>query len=266
MARIRTVKPEFFRHEGLQDLEAANVGKYPMMVFEALWGHCDKAGRFEWKPRQLKLDILPFLPFEMAETLELLAQAGFIQKYRVAGKEYGYIPSFTEHQRISGKELQEPEKHPEPILNELNPECEAIEKQLGSTRDQLVEQEGKGREKEGKGDGVERATAKRLPADWVPSPEDIAYCRTERPDLDPSRVAESFRDYWHAEGGAKARKVDWSLTWKTWVRNQRGTAQARGSPSFHDERAATLAGLTGGNRNATTSNERDITAEAKRIA
>jgi hypothetical protein len=60
MARIRTVKPDFFRHEALQDLELANPGMYPMMVFQALWGHCDSKGRFEWKPRMLKLDILRF--------------------------------------------------------------------------------------------------------------------------------------------------------------------------------------------------------------
>ena len=72
MARIRTVKPDFFRDEDLQDLERANPGKYTMLVFEGLWGHCDKNGNFEWKPRTLKLDILPFLDFDMADTLEVL--------------------------------------------------------------------------------------------------------------------------------------------------------------------------------------------------
>lgn len=101
MARIRTIKPEFFRHEALQDLEIANPGKYPMMVFEALWGHCDNKGRFEWKPRMLKLDILPFLPFNMAETLAILESAGMVRKYIVDGKEYGEVPTFEKHQRLS---------------------------------------------------------------------------------------------------------------------------------------------------------------------
>lgn len=91
MTRIRTVKPEFFRHEALQDLEIANPGKYPMMVFEALWGHCDSKGRFEWKPRMLKLDILPFLAFDMAETLSILDAGGMVRRYSVGGKEYGDI-------------------------------------------------------------------------------------------------------------------------------------------------------------------------------
>ena len=144
MARIRTIKPEFFRHEGLQDLEIANPGMYPMMVFEGLWGHCDSKGRFEWRPRQLKLDILPFLNFDMTTTLAILADAGMVNRYTVDGKEYGEIPTFEKHQRISGKELQEGEKHP-------GSTGEASEKQPGSTGEIPEFQEGKGREQEGKG-------------------------------------------------------------------------------------------------------------------
>jgi len=114
LARIRTVKPEFFRHEGLQDLERTHPGKYPMLVFMGLWGHCDKLGRLELNARMLKLDILPFLDFDMGETLELLCEAGFVRKYDSGSKCYGEIPSFTSHQRIGGKELDAPEKHPAP--------------------------------------------------------------------------------------------------------------------------------------------------------
>lgn len=150
MARIRTIKPEFFRHEGLQDL-AIEHGAHVMLVFAGLWGHCDKAGRFEWRPRQLKLDILPFLDFDMAETLEILEAAGMVDRYEVDGKAYGAIDSFREHQRLSGKEQQEPEKHPEPPEKQRISNGEATGKQLGSTGDQMESQEGKGREEEGNG-------------------------------------------------------------------------------------------------------------------
>lgn len=154
MARIRTIKPEFFRHEALQDLEIDNPGKYPMMVFEGIWGHCDNKGRFEWKPRQLKLDILPFLPFDMADTLSILEGAKMVRRYTVDGKTYGEIPTFEKHQRISGKELTEGEKFPP------NPDCnrEATGKQQGSNGDEQESQEGKGREEEG--NGVNRAPEK----------------------------------------------------------------------------------------------------------
>lgn len=151
MARIRTIKPETFRHEGLQDLEAGNPGACCMLVFIGLWGHCDKAGRFEWRPRQLKLDILPFLDFDMAKTLDLLEGAGQVRSYEVDGKRYGVIESFPDHQRISGKESQEPEKHPEPPGEKKGSNMEATGKQQGSTGDQQESQEGKGREEEGNG-------------------------------------------------------------------------------------------------------------------
>ena len=129
------MKPEFFRHELLQDLETQHPGKCPMLVFIGLWGHCDKGGAFEWKPRMLKLDILPFLNFDMRETLEILEQAQMLERYSADGKDYGLIPSFCDHQRIGGKEAQEPLKHP-------RSNGEAPGKHLGL-------QEGKGREGKG---------------------------------------------------------------------------------------------------------------------
>lgn len=113
------------------------------------------------------------------------------------------------------------------------------------------------------------ATATRLPADWSPSPDDVEFCKANRPDLDASIVADSFRDYWLAAAGAKGRKQDWPATWRNWVRNEKGP-QPRASPAFktiHDQRAETIAALTGRNRNErTTANERDITGEAIRVA
>ena len=127
MSRIRTIKPEFYRHEGLQDLEIKNPGAYPMLVFQGLWSQCDRNGVFQWRPRQLKLDILPFLPFDMATTLLILEESNYLIRYFVDKNEYGYIPTFCIHQRLSGKEAsKEGEKFPLP---------EATVKQQGSDRE-----------------------------------------------------------------------------------------------------------------------------------
>ena len=49
--RIRTVKPEFFTHEGLFDAEKAT--KLPLRVaFVGLWCAADREGRFRWEPRR----------------------------------------------------------------------------------------------------------------------------------------------------------------------------------------------------------------------
>jgi hypothetical protein len=130
MARIRNVKPDFFRHEGLQDLEKANPGKYPMFVFEGLWTKCDRQGVFEWKPRSLKLDILPFLDFCMEESLKILETAGYVQKYAVDGKEYGIIQTFRKHQIISRAEQNNINVFPLPDAKTFEEEPDTDIKQL----------------------------------------------------------------------------------------------------------------------------------------
>lgn len=119
MARIRTVKPELFRHEELNDIENEHPELRPILVFIGLFTQCDKNGVFPWKPRHIKLDILPFVNFDIGASLLLLRENGFIYQREHEGKEYGVIPTFGDHQRISGKEATEKAKYPEP--------CEMIE-------------------------------------------------------------------------------------------------------------------------------------------
>ena len=61
----------------------------------------------------------------------------------------------------------------------------------------------------------------RLPAAWEPDAEQVKFCRQERPDLLPAATAARFRDYWIAQPGAKGVKLDWSATWRNWVRNEK---------------------------------------------
>lgn len=67
------------------------------------------------------------------------------------------------------------------------------------------------------------APATRLPADWKPSESEIEFLKQNRPDLDLHDVADQFRDYWVAQPGTKGKKVDWTATWRNWVRNQRNS-------------------------------------------
>lgn len=103
MARIRTIKPEFFRHEGLFDAERKS-GLPLRVAFAGLWTVADREGRFRWRPRQLKLDVLPFDDADFDQVLEALVAAGFVERYTVAGEDYGYIPSWHKHQVINNRE------------------------------------------------------------------------------------------------------------------------------------------------------------------
>lgn len=66
--------------------------------------------------------------------------------------------------------------------------------------------------------------ASRLPADWqLPQPWG-EWALAEQPSWTPDgvrHVADTFRDYWAAKGGADARKVDWEATWRNWVRREK---------------------------------------------
>src|ERR1041385_7354226 len=106
MARIRTIKPELFTHEALY--EAEQQSKLPLrLAFAGLFTCCDREGRFRWRPRQLKLNILPYdenIDFE--SVLEALVINGFIVKYKINNQYYGCFPSWHKHQRVNNKESQ----------------------------------------------------------------------------------------------------------------------------------------------------------------
>ena len=105
MARIRTVKPELFRHEGLYELEIET--KLPIRFsFAGLFTACDRRGRFKWKPRQLKLDVLPYDDLDFSRVLDALTSRGFIIKYENSGQIYGCIPTFESHQVINNRETE----------------------------------------------------------------------------------------------------------------------------------------------------------------
>lgn len=78
---------------------------------------------------------------------------------------------------------------------------------------------------------VKQTRGTRLPANWKPSAEQIAFCKQERSDIDPKSAADGFRDYWIAQAGTKGVKLDWDACWRNWVRNQRAMPKAAPKPS-----------------------------------
>jgi hypothetical protein len=153
MARIRTVKPELFRHEGLYDLEIET--KLPIRTaFAGLFTACDREGRFEWLPKTLKLDCLPHDEIDFSRVLDALLSRGFISKYTSDNKLYGFIPSWLKHQVINNKEtaskIPSPHEESSQIIDSTR---QRRVDDASTTRADLFQGEGKGREvgKEGKG-------------------------------------------------------------------------------------------------------------------
>lgn len=69
--------------------------------------------------------------------------------------------------------------------------------------------------------------ATRLSEDWELPEEWRNWALKERPDLNPDKIAEEFRDYWVAKPGQNGTKLNWEATWRNWIRRQ---AKPKGLP------------------------------------
>ena len=67
---------------------------------------------------------------------------------------------------------------------------------------------------------VESTRGSRLSTDFCLTEEWKDFCQQDRPDLNPSKVFETFKDYWVAKAGQQGVKLDWFATWRNWVRSQ----------------------------------------------
>ncbi len=100
MARIRYLKPEFFKDEDLADL------KYQTRItFQGLWCYADREGRLEDRPKYLKAEIFPYDNVDMDKELDILskpkARTGkpFIIRYNINNNKYIQILEFLKHQK-----------------------------------------------------------------------------------------------------------------------------------------------------------------------
>lgn len=101
MARIRTIKPGFWKHEDLSALPAETH-----MLAAALLNYADDDGYFNANPVLVKSECLPLreLSGNVPGMLSELAGIGWIEIGRASdGKRYGKIVKFSEHQVISHK-------------------------------------------------------------------------------------------------------------------------------------------------------------------
>lgn len=154
MARIRTIKPSFFRHRELYLLEQSS-GLPVRLGFAGLWTVADREGRFRWQPEELKLDCLPYDDVRFSDVLDALDRGGFVRRYVVAGKDYGFIPSWAEHQVIGNREAKSSLPDPRSAVDTVITEHAQGEE----------EKEGKGKGK-GKGtEGSSEALTRSEPAD-----------------------------------------------------------------------------------------------------
>lgn len=142
MARIRTIKPEFFTSE-----DTATLTPLARVFYACLWCQADREGRMKWQPRTLKVRCAPFDEIDVEPVLQELLDKHLVVLY---GDGLAYIPTFTKHQIVNNRERQ----------SELPPPLR-------------VGREGNG--KEGKGTGVKDALPRVTHASVSYSPEFLEF-------------------------------------------------------------------------------------------
>lgn len=168
MARIRTIKPEFFFDE-----ELAILPFQVRLFFIGLWTQADKSGRIEDRPICLKANILPYDEFNADDALNVLSPK-FVRRYQVEGRRYLQIVSFSKHQRPHNTEA---ESHIPPPAEAGNGYLTGNEPLNNVSEDtSMCEGEGKGREKgkEGKGESPPRLDGQKPSVPFSPvSPKEF---------------------------------------------------------------------------------------------
>lgn len=134
MARIRTIKPEFFTSEDIVSLS-------PMarILYIALWCEADREGRLVWKPLTFKLRYLPADDCDIKALCNEIVERGLVRLY---GEGYAVIPAFGAHQHINPRESAS--QLPDPCASVTRAARVGTRKPRAS--DVQVGREGKGKE------------------------------------------------------------------------------------------------------------------------
>lgn len=120
MARIRTVKPDFFL-----DFELAKLDPHYQLFFIGLWTHADKSGRGKNEPDVLKVKIQPWSKKTGQECLSALCPK-WVCLYTGPDKRQYFQVRRWEHQR---PHHTEPESTiPPPTEDQLKNGCDTVSK------------------------------------------------------------------------------------------------------------------------------------------
>ena len=105
MARIRTVKPEFWSSE-----QVMSCRPLARLLFIGIWNFCDDGGNHPLAPRTIKALVFPGDDITAEEVSELLGElegANLILSYWAEGKNYLHVCGWK-HQKIEKKNFKYP--------------------------------------------------------------------------------------------------------------------------------------------------------------
>ncbi|MCP1761977.1 hypothetical protein [Bradyrhizobium japonicum] len=167
MARIRSIKPEFWTSE--QVVECSPIAR---LLFIGIWNFADDAGRIPASPRSLKLQIFPgddITSETIRGMIDELSANGLLLRYEVDGKEFLQVTGWH-HQKID--KPQPPRYPPPPAKTEKH--STTIRRTFATDR---IGKEGIGEER--KGDAAPHGAP---PSSW---PGELDFPETPQPPPQP---------------------------------------------------------------------------------
>lgn len=96
MARIRTIKPEFWTDE-----KVVECSFEARLMFIGMFNFADDKGNLVRSPKRIKMQIFPADMIDCEPLIKELSGAGLISEYSVSGVEYIHIDGFSKHQKIN---------------------------------------------------------------------------------------------------------------------------------------------------------------------
>ncbi len=93
MARTRNIKPGFFKND-----ELAECSPLARILFAGLWTLADREGRGDYRPRIIKVEVLPYDECNVDALASELVDRGFVIIYEADGRNYFELPTFGKHQ------------------------------------------------------------------------------------------------------------------------------------------------------------------------
>lgn len=96
MARIRTIKPDFWTDEKLTDCSLS-----ARLLFIGTWNFADDSGNLDRSHKQIKARVFPLDNVDCEPLLLELITQGLLIEYAVEGKQYLHIKGFEKHQLIN---------------------------------------------------------------------------------------------------------------------------------------------------------------------
>jgi hypothetical protein len=141
MARIRTVKPEFFTSDDICPLSPS-----ARLLYIGLWCEADREGRMVWTPRGFKRRYLPDDQCDIDALCRELLDRDLVRLY---GEGLAYIPTFSTHQHVNPRETPSRLPEPPPVPHASRRVTDASPHASSPVSDAQGGREGKGKERKG---------------------------------------------------------------------------------------------------------------------